>query len=75
MKLKFKLYYIIQLSYYNSESTSLTVGDIVGAELLVTTLSPKIGPMFLCELPTKSSYVIEVLLLRSNFLIYASVAT
>ena len=26
LKLKFKLYYIIQLSYYNSESRSLTVG-------------------------------------------------
>lgn len=31
--------------------------------------------MFVCEFPTKSSYVIEVFLLRSKFLIYASVAT
>ena len=29
LKLKFKLCYIIQLSYYNSESTSLTVGALL----------------------------------------------
>jgi hypothetical protein len=38
LKLKFKLYYIIQLSYYNSELPSLTVDDVGEAELSVTTL-------------------------------------
>lgn len=67
LKFKFKLYYIIQLSYYNSELTSFTVGANVGESVL-----PKTGPMFVCELPTRSSYVIEVLLLRSKPLICES---
>jgi len=63
LKLKFKL------SYYNSDLPALTVGADVGESVL-----PKIGPMFVCELPTRSSYVVEVLLLRSKLSICSSFA-
>lgn len=69
LKFKFKLDYIIQLSYYNSELISFTVGADLGESV-----SPKTGPIFVCELPARSSYVIEVPLLISKPLICESVA-
>ncbi len=72
LKLKFKLYYIIQLIYYNSELSDVTlslVGDTVGEFVL-----PKTGPVFVCGLPNKSSYVIEVTLVRSKASIWSGKA-